>query len=188
MIRQKTHNKKHEAPFPAPHTHPLIIILQVKYNIKGKLEMAKPDKISRERDIFKEFDLNIMLINERIRNHQRSIEKAKKMSGWNGPAGVNGIDYSKESGSGVHISFSEGLRMIQQDKERILELIEERNDLRKSKKRIKKIYESLTGYESRVYYFRVIRKMTQEAAAEEMSVSCRQLQRIERDMREKGLF
>lgn len=150
--------------------------------------MAKPDKISRERDIFKEIDLNIMLINERIRNHQRSIEKAKKMSGWNGPAGVNGIDYSREPGNSTNISFSEGFRMIQMDKERISELVEERKELRKSKNRIKKIYESLMGYESQVYYCRIIRKMTQEAAAEEMSVSCRQLQRIERNMRDKGLF
>ena len=44
--------------------------------------MAKPGKKSKERDIFKEIELKIMLINEQIKNHQRSIEKAKKMSGW----------------------------------------------------------------------------------------------------------
>lgn len=150
--------------------------------------MAKPDKISRERDIFNEIELNIMLINERIRNHQKSIEKAKRISGWNGPADISGVDYSREPVNGTHISFAEGLRMIQQDKERISELEKERKELRKSKKRIKRIYESLTGYESQVYYFRIIRKMTQEAAAEKMSISRRQFQRIERDMKDKGLF
>ena len=123
--------------------------------------MAKPGKKSKERDIFKEIELKIMLINEQIKNHQRSIEKAKKMSGWQGPAGVSGIDYSREPGNSVHISFAEGLRMIEQDTERIRKLKEERADLKKSMKRIKKIYESLDGDEERVYYLRVIRKMTQ---------------------------
>ena len=81
--------------------------------------MAKPGKTSKERDIFNEIELKIMLINEQIKNHQRSIEKAKKMSGWQGPSGVNGIDYSREPGNSVHISFAEGLRMIEQDTARI---------------------------------------------------------------------
>ena len=140
--------------------------------------MAKPGKTSKERDIFNEIELKIMLINEQIKNHQRSIEKAKKMSGWQGPAGVSGIDYSREPGNSVHISFAEGLRMIEQDTERIQRLKEERADLKKSMKRIKKIYESLDGDEERVYYLRVIRKMTQEEAADEMGFSRRHFQRL----------
>ena len=150
--------------------------------------MAKPGKKSKERDIFKEIELKIMLINEQIKNHQRSIEKAKKMSGWQGPAGVSGIDYSREPGNSVHISFAEGLRMIEQDTERIRKLKEERADLKKSMKRIKKIYESLDGDEERVYYLRVIRKMTQEAAADEAGFSRRHFQRIESAMRDEGLI
>lgn len=150
--------------------------------------MAKPGKISKERDIFNEIELKIMLINEQIKNHQRSIEKAKRMSGWQGPAGVSGIDYSREPGNSVHISFAEGLRMIQQDKERIERLKAERSDLRKSKKRIKRIYESLDGNEERVYYLRVICKMTQEEAADEMGFSKRHFQRIEAGMRDQGLI
>ena len=150
--------------------------------------MAKPGKKSKERDIFKEIELKIILINEQIKNHQRSIEKAKKMSGWQGPAGVSGIDYSREPGNSVHISFAEGLRMIEQDTERIRKLKEERADLKKSMKRIKKIYESLDGDEERVYYLRVIRKMTQEEAADEMGFSRRHFQRIEYGMRDQGLI
>ena len=43
--------------------------------------MEKPFKFNREKNLFDEIDLKIMLINEQIKNHQRSIEKAKKMSG-----------------------------------------------------------------------------------------------------------
>lgn len=150
--------------------------------------MAKPVKTVKERNLFDEIDLKIMLINEQIKNHRRSIEKAKRECGWNGPSAVGGIDYSKESSKGVHIAFIDGLRMIELDERRIRELEEERKDLRKSRKRIKRIYESLAGYESQVYYYRIIREMTQAAAADEMSISVRQFQRIESDMKEKGLI
>ena len=141
--------------------------------------MAKPGKKTTERNIFTEIELKIMLINERIKNHEKSIEKAKKMCGWSGPAGVSGIDYSREPAAGVHISFAET---------RIRELKAERADLRRQKKRIEKIYESLDGAEAQVYYLRVIRKMTQEAAADEAGFSRRHLQRIESAMRDEGLI
>lgn len=150
--------------------------------------MAKPVKTVKERNLFDEIDLKIMLINEQIKNHRRSIEKAKRECGWNRPSAVGGVDYSKEQSKCVHIAFIDGLRMIELDERRIRELEEERKDLRKSKKRIKRIYESLAGYESQVYYYRIIRKMTQAAAADEMSISVRQFQRIESDMKEKGLI
>ena len=153
--------------------------------------MAKPGKKTTERNIFTEIELKIMLINERIKNHEKSIEKAKRMSGWNGPAGVSGIDYSREPVAGVHISFAEGLRMIELDETRIRELKAERADLRRQKKRIEKIYESLDGLdglEAQVYYLRIICKMTQEAAADEAGVSRRHFQRIESAMRDEGLI
>lgn len=150
--------------------------------------MAKPVKKAKERNIFREIDLKIMLVNEQIKNHRKSIEKVKRMSGWQGPAGVSGIDYSREPGSGVHISFAEGLRMIEHDEMKIRELVQERTGLRRSKKRIEMIYESLSGMESRVYYFRIIRKMTQAEAAAEIAISERQLQRIEAGMRARGLI
>ena len=153
--------------------------------------MAQPGKKTRERNIFTEIELKIMLINEQIKNHEKSIQKAKKMSGWQGPAGVSGIDYSREPVASVHISFAEGLRMIELDETRIRELKAERADLRRQKKRIEKIYESLDGLdglEAQVYYLRIICKMTQEAAADEAGVSRRHFQRIESAMRDEGLI
>ncbi|MDD3662277.1 MAG: hypothetical protein PHT84_00220 [Candidatus Pacebacteria bacterium] len=148
---------------------------------------AKPSN-DRERNLFTEIDLQIMLCSEKIKNHRRSIQKAKKMCGWYGPNEVGGIDYSRESTPGVHISFLEGMEMIKLDEERIQTLTEERKDLRRSKKRIQKIYQSLTGYENQVFYFRVILKLTQQKTADEMALSVRQVQRIESDMKEKGLM
>lgn len=145
-------------------------------------------RTGKEKDIFSEAELEIMLINERIKNHRRSIEKAKKMSGLYGPSGVGGIDYSMEPGSSVHISFAEGLRRIQLDSRRIEELKAERAELRQSMNRIRRIYGCLSGDEGRAYYLRVIRKMTQEEAAEEMGYSKRHFQRLESSMRNRGLL
>ena len=105
--------------------------------------MAKPSN-NNERNLFRDIDLQIMLCNERIKNHRRSIDKIKKMCGWNGPSGVGGIDYSKESLPSTHISFLEGLELIQRDEANIRTLTEERKELRRSKKRVEKIYSSLT--------------------------------------------
>lgn len=149
--------------------------------------MAKPIK-KTERNLFDEIDLKIMLIGEQIKNHQRSIEKAKKMAGLNGPAGISGIDYSRETAKGVHLSFDEALHMIQLDQERIEKLKKERTELRRSKKRTEKIYKSLAGADSEVYYLRIICKMTQEAAADEIGFSVRHIQRIEAGMRDQGLI
>lgn len=149
--------------------------------------MQKPYN-NNERNIFTEIDLQIMLCNERIKNHKRSIEKIKKMCGWNGPSNVGGIDYSKESSPSTRISFIEGLEMIQKDESKIQTLLEERKDLRRSKKRIEKIYSSLAGYEAKIYYNRIILKLTQSQTADIIGLSVRQEQRIESEMKDKGLI
>lgn len=149
--------------------------------------MAKPSN-SNERNLFTDIDLQIMLCNEKIKNHRRSIEKVKKMCGWYGPSGVGGIDYSKESFPSTHISFAEGLEMIDRDTEKINQLTEKRKDLRRTMRRVKKIYAGLSGMEAQVYYCRVIQKKTQAAAADEIGLSVRQFQRIESDMKDKGLI
>lgn len=150
--------------------------------------MAKPGNKTIERNIFTEIDLKIMLINEQIKNHKRSIEKVKKMSGWQGPAGAGGVDYSRDPVHNTHISFAEGLRMIDIDNQRIEELTQERTELRRQRKRIERIYERLDGAEAQVFRLRVIHKMTQEAAAQEAGFSRRHFQRIEASMRERGLI
>jgi len=149
--------------------------------------MAKPSN-TNERNFFKDIDLQIMLCSEQIKNHRRSIKKTKKACGWYGPSGVGGIDYSKERFPTNHISFAEALEMIDRDQKKIAELEEERRELRRSKKRVEKIYSKLTGYEEQVYYHRIILKMTQAASAEKMSLSVRQLQRIESKMKDEGLM
>ena len=66
--------------------------------------------------------------------------------------------------------------------------MEERKELRRRKKHIKKIYENLKGYESKIYFNRIIMNKTQEETAKEIGLSTRQEQRIESDMKDRGLI
>lgn len=159
--------------------------IMFRYNFKGKLRMATP---KTERNILKDIDLQIMLCNESIRTHRKSIEKVKRACGWNGPQPVGGIDYSKQSSHSTPIAFIEGYEIIQKDERKIEELKEERRDLHATKRRIEKIYASLSGDETQIYYKRVIAKKTQAQTARELHMSERQVQRIEKGMKKKGLL
>ena len=53
---------------------------------------------------------------------------------------------------------------------------------------MQKIYSSLTGYEEKIYYNRVILKETQQRTAEKIGLSVRQEQRIEGDMKDRCLI
>ena len=143
---------------------------------------------TEKKNFFTDVDLQIMLCSERIKNHRKSIERTKKMCGWHGPSSLDGIDYSKEYFSTNRISFAEALEMIDRDQKKINELIEERRELRRSKKRVEKIYSKLTGYEAQVFYNRIILKLTQAASADKMNLSVRQFQRIESELKDKGLI
>lgn len=141
-----------------------------------------------ERNILKDIELQIMLCNESIRTHRKSIEKVKRACGWDGPQPIGGIDYSKQSSHSSPIAFIEGWEIIQKDERKIEELKEERRELHATKRRIEKIYASLSGDEAQIYYKREICKKTQAQTARELHMSERQLQRFEKGMKKKGLF
>ncbi len=141
-----------------------------------------------EKSLVSEIELRIAVLSDKIKNYQLSVEKAKKMSGWQGPPSVGGIDCSREPSGGAHISFAEGLRIIQARQEQIEELKKERKELRRRKRQIEKIYKNLTGAEAQVYYYRVIQNLTQQDAAEKIGFSTRHIQRIEAGMRGRGII
>ena len=114
------------------------------------------------------------------------LTRSKKCVG--GMALLAVVELTKESSPSTHISFLEGLELIQRDEANIRTLTEERKELRRSKKRVQKIYSSLTGYEEKIYYNRVILKETQQRTAEKIGLSVRQEQRIEGDMKDRGLI
>lgn len=136
-----------------------------------------------EGKVFKEIDYQILVCKERIRNHEASILKAKKMAGLFGPASIGGLDYSKGPSTQLaHIGLDDAARMIDKDNERIDEQKKLLKVLRTRKRSLIKALQILSGTEHQIFYQRFIMKKTQQEAADEIGISKRQLQRIEKQM------
>lgn len=142
--------------------------------------------------VFKEIDLQIMFRKEKIKTHQQSIRKAYKLAGIDGPSGSDnmGIDYSRVTSSTpvAHIGLEDAIRLADRDHKRIQLIENEINQLRSRKRNLLRILKSLDGIEEQVFYHRVIMNETQEEAAEEIGLSTRHLQRIEKQIKDELVF
>jgi uncharacterized protein YerC len=139
----------------------------------------------QEGKLLKEIDFQILMCKERIKNHELSIKKVKRMAGMYGPSSVGGIDYSKQPGGGFsHMAFPDALDAISKDMNYIEQQKENIKSLRKRKRDLIKAAEILEGLEQQIYVYRVIFGQTQDAVAETIGVSTRQLQRVERQMKQ----
>lgn len=139
----------------------------------------------QEGKLLKEIDFQILMSREKIRNHEKSIAKIKKMAGLNGPSGVRAMNYSGQPGGGsMHgMALPDALEAIANDSAHIEH---ERNRIRALQKRRRSLIKAarfLDGIEQQVFVYRVLYAMTQETAAETIGVSTRQLQRVEKDMK-----
>lgn len=140
--------------------------------------------------VFTEIDFQIMIRKDRIRVLNQSIAKAYKMAGIDGPKGLGGLDYSGVTSStpAAHIGLEDAIRMSERDKINLIILESELAKLRARKRNLIRILKSLDGIEEQIFYHRVIMKETQDVAAEKVGFSKRQLQRIEKQMKESCLI
>lgn len=139
----------------------------------------------QEGKLMKEIDFQILMCKEKIRNHEKSIETVKRMAGMNGPSGIGSIDYSGQPKAGFsHKNFVDAFMSIAKDQEYIEHEKAAIRSLRNRKRNLIKAAQILDGMEQRIFVYRVIFAMTQDAAAEVIGVSTRQLQRIERQMKQ----
>ncbi len=135
--------------------------------------------------LIKDIDFQILMSKEKIRNHKKSIEKVKRMSGMYGPSGVGGIRYSDMPKSGFsHMEFPDAVHAIAKDKEYIELELATIKSLRRRRCNLLRAAEALEGLEQLIFIYRVIFSMTQYKAAETIGISERQLQRIEKQMKE----
>lgn len=141
----------------------------------------------QEGKLIKEIDFQILMCQEKIRNHQESIAKIKKMACMNGPSGIKPVDYSGMPRAGFsHMDFTDALDFIKADEEHIAHEKASIKKLRRRRRNLIKAAEILEGTEQSIFIYRVIYGMTQEAAAEAVGISYRQLQRIEKQMRKNS--
>lgn len=139
----------------------------------------------QEGKLLKEIDFQILMCKEKIRNHEKSITKIRRMAGINGPSGISSVDLSGMPKAGFsHMDFPDALEAIAKDMQYIEQEKAAIKSLRKRKRNLIKAAEILEGLEQKIFVFRVIFSMTQDAAADEIGVSTRQLQRVERQMKQ----
>lgn len=139
----------------------------------------------QEGKLIKEIDFQILMRKEKIKNHEKSIAKIKRMAGMNGPSGIGSVDLSGMPKAGFsHMDFPDAIALIAKDEEYIEQEKAAIKALRKRKRNLIKAVEILDGTEQNIFIYRVLYGMTQDAAAEAIGVSSRQLQRIEKQMKE----
>jgi len=139
----------------------------------------------QEGRLLKEIDFQILMSREKIRNHEKSIVKIKKMAGLNGPSGVGTMNYSGQpGGDNMHgMAFPDALEAIANYRIHIEREKEHIRSLQKRRRNLIKAVQFLDGIEQQIFVYRVLYAMTQEAAAERIGVSTRQLQRVEKEMK-----
>lgn len=139
----------------------------------------------QEGKLIKEIDFQILMCKEKIRNHEKSIAKIKRMAGMNGPSGIGSASLSGMPGAGFsHMDFPDAVALIAKDEEYIQHEKAAIKALRKRKRNLVNAVKALDGMEKDIFIYRVLYGFTQDAAAEAVGVSVRQLQRIEKQMKE----
>lgn len=149
--------------------------------------MIMANSIYKDGKIFKELDFQIIIKKVDIKNLEISIDKAFHLAGVDGPKGENGlgVDYSRVISTTpvAHIGLEDAIRLAARDQKRISELKKEISELNSKKKKLIKILESLEGIEEKIFFHRVIMCETQEVAADKIGMSCRNLQRYEKNLK-----
>ena len=116
---------------------------------------------------------------------RNAIIKYYKMAGLFGPSTVGGVDYSRDQNpNAVRISYAEALIHIQKNQNQLGLYLEELGRLQNIKKELSNNYSQLTENKSQVFFYRAIQKKTQEETAEIIGISSRQVQRIEKKLKE----
>lgn len=141
----------------------------------------------QEGKLIKDIDFQILMSKEKIRNHKKSIEKVKRMSGMYGPSGIGGIRYSDMPKAGFsHMDFPNAVQAIAKDEEYIERELAAIKSLRRRRRNLISAAEVLEGLEQLIFVYRIIFAMTQDYASETIGISKRQLQRVEKQMKEKS--
>ena len=82
------------------------------------------------------------------------------------------------------MDFPNAIALIAKDEEYIEQEKAAIKTLRKRKRNLLKAVDILDGIEKNIFIYRVLYGMTQDVAAEAIGISTRQLQRIEKQMKE----
>lgn len=122
-----------------------------------------------------------------IKQIRDEIERYLKMGNvFSGPSGIRGVDYSMEKVmTSGKISFGDAIKKIDAKENILKPYLEQLATL----KRLKKMFDELEKdkcdtLQAKVYYLRFVKKYTQRQTADELGYSERQVQRIEKRIKD----
>lgn len=101
---------------------------------------------------------------------------------------LKSVDYSadKVMCSGSSLGFTETLIRLDECNDSLNRLLDERALLKNQRKRLIRLYSGERGNTAKVFFLREVLGYTQEETADKLGYSVRQIQRIERKLREQG--
>lgn len=118
---------------------------------------------------------------------QRDIKYYTKLLNSGAPKDISGINYDgMPKGSRNDTSLDRILEAIHKAESHLYLAEEELKNKKKLKQSIEEVLSSMEGIEYQVFYYRVIKGMTQEEAAEELDRSDRHIRRIEKNIKMSG--
>lgn len=134
------------------------------------------------RHIDDEIEEKNMLISEITRERERLWKSCQELQGGN----LAGVDYSavRVQGSGYHPGLIDVLAKIDGLDANLRKVIQERQELEEKRKKLLALYEAGDSVESQIFYLREVRGYTQERTAKTVGYSVRQVQRIEKKLKE----
>lgn len=123
-----------------------------------------------------------------IEQIRMEIETYLKMGNvFGGPSGMKGVDYSTEKVRGSSkMSFSDAMRKIGERENVLQPYLEKLAALKKLKETFDELHESNRDtIDAKVFYLRFVKNYTQRETACELGYSERQIQRIEKRLRDR---
>lgn len=139
-------------------------------------------------DLFREIDQRIMeyeLMKEEI---SQEIRRYMMMLQKNDGGDIRGIDYSKDkvTGGSMRVDFHTAIQKIDGLQANLNNVIDIISELKKKRKKLVEIYQrDSTTIEAKVFYYREILQYSQEMTAVKIGYSVRQIQRIEKKIKEE---
>ncbi len=154
---------------------------------KGEITIEYIEKQFERSNVIRDLDNQIMVLKLEIQNLDKSVNKAFNLAEIWGPKNHLTVDYTKvvPLNKQPHIGLDDAIRLSTGDTNRIHRIEAEISQIKDRKKQIKKVYDLFDGVEQQIFFHRVLMNETQEEAAEYISISTRQLQRIEKKMKER---
>lgn len=127
------------------------------------------------------------ILEQELLKKEINCEMQRHMKACQQRGSITGIDYSQDKiqNGALRLDFKDALRKIDSLQKNLNKVIDTLSDLRKKRKKLIEMYRSDKSLEAQVFYYREVLEYSQDMTAVKIGYSTRQIQRIEKRLREK---